>query len=221
MTAVARVESLLFRYGPRTVLDRICFEIAAGESAGLAGPNGAGKSTLLWCLMGLLRPHGGRAEIHGQFGAVFQNPEDQLFMPSVLDDAALPLENRGFPREEALQRARGALAAAGVDHAAGRPAHQLSAGERKRAALACALALEPDLLLLDEPTSELDPRAARLLAGHLNRQGCAKLIASHDLEFLRRTTTRLLILDEGRIAADGPAEALLGDGPLLERHGLK
>lgn len=221
MTVIARVEGLIFRYGGRTVLDSLSFEIAAGESAGLAGPNGAGKSTLLWCLMGLLRPHGGAAEIRGRFGAVFQNPEDQLFMPSILDDVALPLENRGAPREEALRRAHEALAATGMEHAAHRPAHQLSAGERKRAALACALALKPDLLLLDEPTSELDPRAARLLAGHLNRQGCAKLIASHDLEFLRRTTMRLLILDEGRIAADGPVDALLGDEKLLERHGLK
>ncbi len=221
MTAAARVERLEFRYGGRTVLGGISFEVAPAESVGLAGPNGAGKSTLLWCLMGLLRPHAGSVEIRGSFGAVFQNPEDQLFMPTVLEDAALPLENRGAPREEALRRARAALAACGLEHAAERPGHELSAGERKRAALSVALALEPDLLLLDEPTSELDPRAARQLAEHLIRQRCAKLIASHDLGFLRRTTARLLILDGGRIAADGPTEALLGDEELLERHGLK
>jgi len=221
MTAAARVVGLDFRYGGRRVLDGVSFEIACGESVGLAGPNGAGKSTLLWCLMGLLRPHGGRAEVRGTFGAVFQNPEDQLFLPTVLDDVALPLENRGAPRQEALQRARAALAGCGLEHVEDRAGHELSAGERKRAALAVALALEPDLLLLDEPTSELDPRAARLLAGHLNRQRCAKLIASHDLAFLRRTTARLLILDGGRIAAGGPTEALLGDEELLERHGLK
>lgn len=221
MTHAVRVHSLEFRYGARTVLDRISFELAPGENAGLAGPNGAGKSTLLLCLMGLLRPQSGQVEVAVPFGAVFQNPGDQLFMPSILEDAALPLENRGATPEDARGRALEALGAVGLAHAAHRPGHALSAGERKRAALACALALSPGLLLLDEPTSELDPRASRLIAGHLNRLGCAKLVASHDLEFLRRTTSRLLILDDARIAADGSAAALLCDGSLLLRHGLK
>ncbi len=221
MTHVLLAESLEFRYGARTVFRNLSFAIAAGESAGLAGPNGAGKSTLLWCLMGLLRPHSGRVEVRVPFGAVFQNPDDQLFMPSILEDAAMPLENRGATRHEAREKALEALAAVGLEHAASRPGHALSAGERKRAALACALALSPGLLLLDEPTSELDPRAARLLAAHLNRLSCAKLIASHDLAFLRRTASRLLILDESCLAADGPAEILLNDEELLLRHGLK
>lgn len=221
MNYALRVGSLEFRYGARTVLDGISFELAPGESAGLAGPNGAGKSTLLLCLMGLLRPQSGQVEVAVPFGAVFQNPDDQLFMPSILEDAALPLENRGATLEEARARALEALAAVGMQHAASRPAHTLSAGERKRAALACALALSPGLLLLDEPTSELDPRSSRVLAAHLNRLGCAKLVASHDLDFLRRTTSRLLILDEARIAADGATAALLDDEPLLLRHGLK
>lgn len=221
MTHAVLAENLEFRYGPRTVLHGVSFQIAPGQSVGLAGPNGAGKSTLLWCLMGLLRPHSGRIEVCSPFGAVFQNPEDQLFLPSILEDAVLPLENRGLSRTQALEKARAALAAVDLDHAADRPAHSLSAGERKRAALACALALEPCVLLLDEPTSELDPRASRLLAGHLNRLGCAKLIASHDLAFLRATTSRLLILDQARVAAAGPTHSLLGDEALLLSHGLK
>lgn len=221
MSAAARVENLEFAWGGRTVLRGVSFLLASGESAGLAGPNGAGKTTLLWCLMGLLRPSAGRMQISERFAAVFQNPEDQLFMPSVLDDIMLPLENRGLPRQEARRRALAALGATGLDDVADRPAHQLSLGEQKRAALAAALALEPDLLLLDEPTSELDPRSCRLLASHLNRLGCAKLIASHHLDFLARTTTRLLILDEGRIVADGPTPELLADAELLLRHGLK
>jgi cobalt/nickel transport system ATP-binding protein len=221
MSEAVRAEGLEFCYGGRTVLRGVTFSVAPGESVGLAGPNGAGKSTLLWCLMGLLKPAAGRVEVRGRFAAVFQNPEDQLFMPSVLDDVALPLENRGTGREEARRRALEALRAVALEHAAGRPAHELSLGERKRAALACALALEPDLLLLDEPTSELDPRSSRLLAGHLNRLSCAKLISSHHLEFLAETTSRLLILDEGRIEADGPTRELLRDTELLARHGLK
>jgi cobalt/nickel transport system ATP-binding protein len=221
MTPAARADSLTFRYAGLTVLDGVSLEVARGESVGLAGPNGAGKSTLLWCLMGLLRPQSGSAQIYVPFGAVFQDPDDQLFLPSILEDAALPLENRGLPRAEAFEKARQALSSAGLGHAAARPAHALSAGERKRAALACALALSPGLLLLDEPTSGLDPRATRLLISHLNQLGCAKLIASHDLAFLRATTSRLLILDQGRIAAAGPAATLLEDEQLLLRHGLK
>jgi cobalt/nickel transport system ATP-binding protein len=215
------VEDLEFGYGSRAVFQKVSFRIAPGESAGLAGPNGAGKTTLLWCLMGLLRPRSGRIEVCPPFGAVFQNPEDQLFMPSILEDAALPLLNRGAARPQALAKAREALSAVGLEHASDRPAHSLSAGEHKRAALACALALEPCVLLLDEPTSELDPRSSRLLATHLNRLPCAKLIASHDLAFLRSAASRLLILDEARIAADGPADSLLADEDLLLRHGLK
>jgi len=221
MTPAVRADSLTFRYAGLTVLDGVSLEVARGESVGLAGPNGAGKSTLLWCLMGLLRPQSGSAQIYVPFGAVFQDPDDQLFLPSILEDAALPLENRGLPRTEAFEKARQALSAVGLEHAAARPAHALSAGERKRAALACALALSPGLLLLDEPTSGLDPRATRLLLSHLNQLGCAKLIASHDLAFLRATTSRLLILDQGRIAAAGPAATLLEDEQLLLRHGLK
>jgi len=221
MNGAVRVENLEFAYGPRKVLQGVSFAISQGESVGLAGPNGAGKSTLLWCLMGLLKPAAGRVAIRGRPGAVFQNPEDQLFMPSILLDVMLPLENRGLPRAEARERALAALAAAGLERAAERPAHELSLGEQKRAALAAALALQPDVLLLDEPTSELDPRSCRLLAGHLNRLACAKLISSHHLEFLAGTTARLLILDEGRLVAAGPTRDLLADEDLLLRHGLK
>ena len=221
MNEAVRVEHLEFAYGPRHVLRGVSFAIAQGESVGLAGPNGAGKSTLLWCLMGLLKPAAGQVGIRGRLGAVFQNPEDQLFMPSILLDVMLPLENRGLPRAEARERALSALAAVGLERIADRPAHELSLGEQKRAALATALALQPDVLLLDEPTSELDPRSCRLLAGHLNRLACARLISSHHLEFLAGTATRLLILDEGRVVADGPTRDLLADEDLLLRHGLK
>ncbi|MCS7044073.1 MAG: energy-coupling factor ABC transporter ATP-binding protein [Bryobacteraceae bacterium] len=221
MSLAARVENVQFRFGERPVLRGVSFTVARGESVGIAGPNGAGKSTLLWCLMGLLKPVSGSAQVFGRFAAVFQNPEDQLFMPTILEDVVLPLESRGIARDQARARALEALRAVALDHAAPRPGHQLSLGERKRAALAAALALEPDLLLLDEPTSELDPRSCRLLAGHLSRLPCARLIASHHLDFLAETTTRLLILDEGRIAAEGSTRELLADAELLLRHGLK
>ncbi|HOL73764.1 MAG TPA: energy-coupling factor ABC transporter ATP-binding protein, partial [Bryobacteraceae bacterium] len=133
---------------------------------------------------------------------------------------ALPLLNRGVEREKAFREAGARLADFGLEDYRDRPAAHLSLGQRKRAALALALMRDPELLLLDEPTAELDGRAVRLLAGALERIPAAKLIATHDLGFLRRTTTRTLLLRAGRIAADGPTEELLANEPLLEQAGL-
>ena len=151
---------------------------------------------------------------------VFQNPEDQLFMPSVLEDAVLPLVNRGVPQEAAQDRAREALVRAGLGEALDRPASRLSLGERKRASIAAALVSSPDLLLLDEPTAELDGRSVRQLATLLTGLSVTRLIASHHLEFLRGVCARLLVLEHGRLIAQGPAGEILGDRELLERTGL-
>jgi cobalt/nickel transport system ATP-binding protein len=229
MSAVLQVKELRFGFDPkREVLHGVSFEVAEGECLGLVGANGSGKSTLLWCLLGL-HPADGSVRVFGEplsrkarhrVGAVFQNPEDQLFMPRLVEDVALPLVNRGVTAEEAARRALMVLENAGLGESANRPASQLSLGERKRAAIAAALITEPDLLVLDEPTAELDGRAVRRLAALLKELPVARLIASHDLRFLEGLCSRLLVLAGGVIIAEGPAAEILRDAALLERAGL-
>ncbi|MBM3744223.1 MAG: ABC transporter ATP-binding protein [Acidobacteria bacterium] len=229
MRPALEVENLGFAFdNRRPVLEGISFTLQEGECVGIVGANGAGKSTLLWCLLGLWKNRGtvrwfgqppGRAS-SGRIGAVFQNPEDQLFMPTVLEDVALGLLNRGLEPAEARLRAREALEHAGLAGVAERPAAQLSLGERKRAAIAVALAGAPELLLLDEPTAELDGRSVRQLAELLGRLRVARLIASHHLDFLGKLCSRLLVLEAGRVIAQGPAGEILADHGLLERAGL-
>jgi len=229
MSLVLEVEDLAFGFtGQGEVLHGISFRLGEGESLGVLGANGSGKSTLLWCILGLLKSRG-RVRMFGEprrrrslarVGVVFQNPEDQLFMPRLVEDVALPLVNRGVSRNEASARAMRALEEAGLAHAAQRPASQLSLGERKRAAIAAALATSPELLILDEPTAELDGRSSRRLREELTRLRVARLIATHDLSLVRAVCGRVLILNNGRILAQGPAEEILGDSALLEGAGL-
>ncbi len=222
------VAGLSFSYDGRRVLDGISFRIAPGESVAVMGANGAGKSTLLWCVLGLLKP-GGTVKLFGErpcrkalarCGVVFQNPEDQLFMPTILDDAALGLLNRRVSRDEAHDAAIGALRRAGLEPYASDPAGRLSLGQRKRAAIAVALAARPELLILDEPTAELDGRSARELAAMLAALPVTKLIATHDIGFVRRVAARAIVLESGRIAADGSPADVFADESLLARAGL-
>ncbi len=229
MTPLLEARELTFGYRKgEPILRGISVRLDAGERLGVAGGNGAGKTTLLWCLLGLL-PAEGSIRLFGErvtrkswrrIGVVFQNPEDQLFMPSILDDAALPLLNRGLAPAEARPRAMEALEVMGLAHEAERPAAELSLGQRKRAALAAALAPEPELLLLDEPTAELDRPSARRLAELLRSTHTACLITSHDLDFLGRTVHRLALLASGRILACGPVAEVLSNGRLLEDAGV-
>jgi len=221
MKPVLEVENLSFGFErERPVLRGVSFSVVEGECVGIVGANGAGKSTLLWCLLGLLKASGKVRLLSKRVGVVFQNPEDQLFMPSLLEDVALALVNRGVPAADARQTAVAALERVGLAQAATRPAAQLSLGERKRASIAAALAAGPELLLLDEPTAELDGRAVRQLAGVLAGLPVARLITSHHLEFLRGLASRILVLSEGRIVAEGPAGEILGDASLLKGAGL-
>lgn len=228
MEAVLELSGLRFGYGSDLVLEDVSFRVGRGESVGIVGANGAGKSTLLWCVAGLLRAKGnirvfGEAPgsgTRGRVGMVFQNPEDQLFMPTLIQDLALPLINAGVSRDAAHRAAMDRLREFGLESYAGRPATQLSLGQRKRAAIALALMRRPELLLLDEPTAELDGRGVRKLTETLAGIDTAKLIASHHLSFLRRVTTRALVLSAGRVIADGATETILADEALLERSGL-
>jgi cobalt/nickel transport system ATP-binding protein len=228
MTPVLDVAHLSFGYDGVPVLRDLSFAISAGEAVGIVGANGSGKSTLLWCIAGLLRGEGevrlfgqkpGR-EARSRLGMVFQNPEDQLFMPSLGEDLVLPLLNQGTKRPAAEHAAAEALRQFGLERFADRPATHLSLGQRKRAAIALALVRRPELLLLDEPTAELDGRAVRQLQDTLRGIETARLIASHHLEFLRVTTSRVLVLAGGAVVADGPTAAILDDRNLLDDAGL-
>ncbi|MFN3741904.1 MAG: energy-coupling factor ABC transporter ATP-binding protein [Anaerolineales bacterium] len=213
-------------------LQDISFRIAPGEKVALVGPNGAGKSTLLLHLNGLLRGEGQIAvcglplkdatlkRIRSMVGLVFQNPEDQLFSPTVFDDVAYGPIYQGLSDAEVKQRVERALAAVGMSHYAPRISHHLSLGEKKRVAIATVLSMQPEVLLLDEPTAGLDPRARRNLINLLRELDMTMLISTHDLELVRELLPRTLVMDEGRIIADGPTQAILSDRPLLEAHGL-
>lgn len=229
MSAVIEVENLEFSFdGRRPVLRGIRFQIEPGGSLAVLGANGSGKSTLLWCILGLLKARG-VVRLFGEprsrrslarVGVVFQNPEDQLFMPRLVEDLSLTLLNRGYPPNEASQAALRALESAGLGHAANLSASQLSLGQRKRAAIAAALVCQPELLVLDEPTAELDGRSARRLRAQLKSLPVAKLIATHDLGLAREVCERVLLLEDGAVLAEGPAAEILSDSSLLERAGL-
>jgi cobalt/nickel transport system ATP-binding protein len=228
------VENLSFAYpeGGR-VFEGVSFTIMRGERVALLGPNGAGKSTLLWCLVGLLRTTSrvtvdglvlGRRELAGirrRLGLAFAEPEDQLFMPTVGRDLMFGLLAAGDSPAIAEAKARQAAGRVGLDdRLLARAPHELSSGERRRAALASVLALDPVILALDEPTNSLDAPGRAALAQTLIGLECAQLIATHDLAFAGAVCSRALVLSGGALVADTALSHLLCDREMLERHGL-
>jgi cobalt/nickel transport system ATP-binding protein len=216
-------------------LDAIDLRIEHGERVGIVGPNGAGKTTLFLCLAGVLPANHGAVRVAGidpadpdqrrrlpsKLGVVFAISDDQLFHATVREDVAFGPLNLGLPIDEVRARTDNALAHGQLTELAHRPPHQLSEGEKRRAALAGVLAMRPEILLLDEPSIFLDPRGRRELLAVLNRWSGTGLIATHDLEFVRQSCRRVLVLDGGKLVADGQTDAILGDAPLMERHGLE
>jgi len=237
MPAAIEITGLSHAYpdGTRALRD-VQLTVEAGESVGLIGPNGAGKSTLLLHLNGsLANPEGERVRILGlpvvrpnlrevrrRVGLVFQDPEDQLFSPTVFEDVAFGPLNLGHTGQELHARVRRALESVGIPpELEGHLAHHLSYGEKRRIAIATVLAMDAEILALDEPSSNLDPAARRALIALLRDLPLTKLVATHDLELALEVCRRAVLIDGGCIVADGPIGEILGDAGLMAAHRLE
>ncbi|UBU14247.1 energy-coupling factor ABC transporter ATP-binding protein [Nonomuraea gerenzanensis] len=229
------VRQLAYAYPDGTqALFGVDLTIGRGERVALLGPNGAGKTTLVMHLNGILTAGHGSVTVAGtpvgkgtlkevrqRVGLVFQDPDDQLFMPTVRDDVAFGPANAGLRGAELDRVVTGALERVGMLEAADRPPHHLSFGQRRRVAVATVLAMAPEILVLDEPSSNLDPAARRELAEILRSLDVTVLMVTHDLPYALELCERSLILSGGVIAADGPTRELLADTDLLARHRLE
>ena len=233
MEEIVRVDNLSFCYpdGQQALTD-VSLTIHQGETVALIGPNGAGKSTLLLHLNGILRSNGmvkvfGRTVddknlkwLRSKVGLVFQNPDDQLFSPAVFDDVAFGPINMGYSEAEVRESVTRALDGVGMTGYEQRSPHHLSVGEKKRIAIATVLAMNPEILVIDEPTANLDPGSKWSLIGLLKRLPMTKIVASHDLELVQALCQRTIILDQGKVIVNGATEHILADIPLLAAHGL-
>ncbi len=228
------IRNLTFEYEPGIpVLKDISFTIKDGESVGLIGANGAGKSTLMKVMLGLLETDqmvfvGGTpvnrntlAEVRKRLGFVLQNSDNQMFMPTVRDDIAFGLLNYGMTKEEAQKKTDEVLEQLHISYLKDKYNHRISGGEKRMAAIATVLAMEPSALLMDEPTSALDPQNRRQIIETIRSLKQTRIITSHDLDMILDTCDRVILLDEGRVIKDGPAEMILKDRELLESHHME
>lgn len=232
-----RVTNLSFQYSDHTTaLEDVSFFIGPGEQVALIGPNGAGKSTLLCHLNGILHDSHQKnqievfgipvvpshlSEIRHRIGLVFQDPDDQLFCSTIFDDVAFGPLNMRLPAEEIKKRVRNALHHVGLDGYENRSAYHLSGGEKKRVSLATVLSMDVDILVFDEPSSNLDPKSRRALIDWLKTCGKTLLIATHDLDLAYDITNRVLVLNQGRLVRDGASKIVLKDRNFLESVGLE
>ncbi len=231
---ILQVQDLHFAYPDGHVALRgVTLNLCEGEKVALVGPNGAGKSTLMLHFNGILG-RGGPVSVAGLpvndlnlpiiralVGLVFQNPDDQLFSPTVFEDVAFGPLHMGLPEVEVHQRVQEALAVVQMEDFCERLSHHLSVGQKKRIAIATVLSMRPQILVLDEPSAGLDPRARRSLINFLRDLPITMLISTHDLHMVRDLFPRMIIMDDGLIVADGPTHILLEDQALLEAHGLE
>jgi len=234
MTDIITVKDLRFSYHDgHEALRGVSFALCEGDKVALVGPNGAGKSTLMLQLNGILT---GRGEIEignmrlsrdnlpvirAMVGLVFQNPDDQLFSPTVFEDVAFGPLHMGLPEEEVLQRVEEALEDVRMATYRDRLSHHLSVGEKKRIAIATVLSMKPSILVLDEPSAGLDPRARRTLINLLRDLPITMLVSTHDMKLVQELFPRTIVMDEGLIAADGDTKEILADEKFLYQHGLE
>ena len=234
MNPAVEARFLSFRYADgREALRGVGLSVAAGEKVGIVGPNGAGKSTLLLHLNGILNGDGEVRiggirldretvpQIRRQVGLVFQDPDDQLFSPTVYDDVAYGPLYMGLSRQEVEERVAAALADVGMLGHASRPPHSMSVGEKKLIAVATVLSMKPEILAFDEPTAGLDARGRRRIMEVIKGLSQTVLVATHDLSLVRQILKRTVVLDAGRVVADGATSEILADSTLLHRHGLE
>ncbi|QEN15032.1 energy-coupling factor ABC transporter ATP-binding protein [Mycolicibacterium sp. ELW1] len=234
-TPAVRVEGLHYRYPDgRVALDGVDLRIAPGERVAILGPNGAGKTTLMLHLNGVLTATSGTVEISGitltrkslrdirrRVGLVFQDPDDQLFMPTVAQDVAFGPANFGLTGDALATRVAAALEVVSMTEHADRSPGHLSGGQRRRAALATVLACEPEILVLDEPSANLDPVARRELAETLATLPATMVIVTHDLPYAAQLCDRAIVLDGGAVVADDTVTAVLSNAELLAAHRLE
>lgn len=227
-----KINNLSYSYDSgNPVLNGLFLSVNRRETLGVIGPNGAGKTTLFHLLCGIISPDTGEIIINGRViinasfnpdtGLIFQNPDDQLFNISVFEDIAFGPVNMGLSREDVLKRVESSMQITGITGLAKRPPHHLSGGEKRMAAIASVIALEPELLIYDEPTSNLDMRGRRRVIDFIKGSNHTNLIASHDMDFILETCSRVIIIDEGGIAADGAPWDIMGNSELMLRHGLE
>ena len=228
------VENLSFAYPDgHAALRGISLHIAPGEKVALVGPNGAGKSTLILHLNGILIGKGkvhvcgldvdekNLSRVRASVGLVFQNPDDQLFSPTVYEDVAFGPLYQGLSAPEVDERVKVALASVRMSEYARRVSYHLSTGEKKRIAIATVLSMQPEVLVLDEPTAGLDPRARRTLINLLRELPITMLVSTHDMRLVQELFPRTVVMDDGQIVADGLTTEILGDEALLNAHGLE
>ena len=239
-----KFENVTYAYEKgKPVISEVSFEIRKGENVGLIGANGAGKSTVMKLLLGLAGPGAGAAagsqtqgrilvdglevtprslaQVRRKLGFVLQNSDNQMFMPTVLEDMLFGLLNYGMSRQEALQRVDSVLKELGQEKLRDLYNHKISGGEKRMAAVATVLAMDPEVLLMDEPTSALDPYNRRIIINTIRKLPCTKIITSHDLDMIYDTCSRVILLSNGAVAADGPAEEMLRDKELLEANRME
>lgn len=235
MKKIIKITNLEYTYPDGTrALEGISLEIFKGECVGLIGPNGAGKSTLLLHLNGILKATRGEVEVLGmkvkrenlvkirqKVAIVFQEPDDQLFMPTVFDDVAFGPANLGYSKREIREKVRKSLKQVAMEGFEERCSHHLSLGEKKKISIATVLSMDPEILILDEPTISLDPGGRRELIQLLKNLNITKVIAGHDLEMILEICSRVVLLDKGRIVTNGNPGKVLSDKSLMESHGLE
>lgn len=233
-TNVVKVNDLHFSYPDgHAALRGISLNLCAGDKVALVGPNGAGKSTLMLHLNGILDGRGdievggmrltrdNLPVIRAMVGLVFQNPDDQLFSPTVFEDVAFGPLHMGLPEEEVITCVNSALEAVRMSAYRDRLSHHLSVGEKKRIAIATVLSMNPKILILDEPSAGLDPRARRTLINLLRELPITMLVSTHDMRLVDELFPRTIVMDDGLIVADGKTKDILADEKLLTEHGLE